>query len=46
MIHGNAETMDILEMGIFWHGKFKGWEESNLNKLKNRIRDWARWANN
>ena len=43
-IAGDAETMHVTDVGVFYDGKWHGWTASNLANLKQRITDWATWA--
>lgn len=43
-VAGNAETMEITHKGVFYDGKWHGWEECNFNRLKQSIKRWADWA--
>jgi hypothetical protein len=43
-VAGNAETMEITHKGLFYNGKWRGWQPSDLTDLKNSIRSWVKWA--
>lgn len=44
VINGDAETMIVESMAIYWKGRFKGWQEADLDALKEHIKRWSQWA--
>ena len=43
-VAGNAETMEITHKGLFYNGKWRGWEKCSFDELKLSIKRWAEWA--
>jgi hypothetical protein len=41
---GDAETMEVSHLGIFWRGKWLPLTPCTFDQLKARISSWARWA--
>ncbi len=41
---GDAETMAVSQIGMFWQGRWNGWQNADLEHLKQRIEGWATWA--
>lgn len=44
VIEGNAETMIVRRYCVFWAGKQRSWMDADLDAVKIRIREWARWV--
>lgn len=44
LVVGNAKTMEVSQMGTFYKGKQSNLEQANLNDVKNKIRNWVKWA--
>jgi hypothetical protein len=46
VVHGNAETMEVVSMTSVWMGRMLPWEPITLSGLKDVICKWAMWAKN
>ncbi len=46
LVVGNAETMEVSHMSIFFNGKHTDLKEANLEIVKNKIKSWVKWAKN
>lgn len=44
LVVGNAETMEISHLGIFYEGKQSELINSNLEEVKLKIKNWVSWA--
>lgn len=44
IVSGNASTMDVQSYSMCWKGKLTDPMVSNLEGVKNRIKNWASWA--
>ena len=38
---GDAETMNVTHYGFYYDGKFSDWRESNLQGVKEKIKEWV-----
>jgi len=43
-VAGNAETMQVTHKGVFYNGKWRGWEVCDFYELKDSIKKWSIWA--
>lgn len=43
-IIGDAQTMDITDVGVYFRGKWNDFQSSSLQDIKARIRRWVVWA--
>jgi hypothetical protein len=44
VVHGNAETMEVVAVATVWLGRVLPWEPIALSGLKDLICQWAIWA--
>lgn len=45
VVSGNAETMAVNGLMIYFEGKTKGWIQASLDDVKQRIKNWVKWIN-
>ncbi len=44
VVAGDAETMDVTHRAGFIDGRWRGWEDFDLARVKSWIRQWVAWA--
>ena len=44
VVHGDAETMSVRAFGFYKDGHYHEAQPATLDKLKNWLRNWCKWA--
>lgn len=44
LVVGNAKTMEVSHMGLFYKGKQTALKPASLTDVKNKIKKWVEWA--
>ena len=44
VVDGDAETMEVTQYRVFWRGKQEPAVPGDINRLKQRIANWAAWV--
>jgi len=44
VVSGNAENMNVDGLMVWFAGKTDGWKLYDFNSLKQRIKNWVKWA--